>query len=138
MDQGDNPYVSPTPEETQVANIGDNSFGYRMRHLTRIVGEPYGVNILGLLEIFAMIGLLTSIGLLGDNFPRLLNLCVILIGFFGTVSFDVWWRIQQPEAPRWQRLLSPYTGGCFIFVPIWLLFSGGVVFFLIALVVRNT
>jgi len=33
-----------------------------MRHLTRIVGVPLGVNILGLLELFAWIGSMVGIG----------------------------------------------------------------------------
>ena len=105
-----------------------------MQHLTRIVKLP-GVNILGLLEFAAFVGLLVGAIELGETAARPLLLAGMGIGIVGIVVFDMWWRVRQPEPSVLQRLLSPFTGGCFILVPMWLLFSVAFLAFVIGLVV---
>jgi hypothetical protein len=104
-----------------------------MRHLTRIVHVPIGVNILGLLELFALIETFFAANFVSGALSAL-PLC---LGFAAIVGVDLWWRIRQPEQSRWTRLFSPFTGGCFIYIPIWLLLLVGllvgIIFILIAI-----
>ena len=93
-----------------------------MRHLTRIVGVPFGVNILGLLEFFALIGIL-SLPSFVNSIPGIIGGLILCLGFAGIIAFDLWWRSRLPNLSWRARLLSPYEGGCFVFVPIWLLFA---------------
>ncbi len=109
-----------------------------MRHLTRIVGVPFGVNILGLLEIFAFVGTIFGATAASDHVPRFLGLAA-LVGAPGLiVAFDLWWRHRQPEATKLARLFSPFAGGCFAFVPIWLLFPIGALTGVIAVLVKSS
>ena len=82
-----------------------------MRYLTRVVVIPFGANILGLLEVFAVFGVMA--------FPESLRGVVFLTLSVVLMAFDVWCRSHQPEVTLWGRLLSPFSGGCFFFVPIW-------------------
>lgn len=108
-----------------------------MRHLTRIVGVPLGVNILGLLELFAWIGSMVGIGSLSGIVHPAVGICGMVGGFIGIAAFDIWWRARQPEQSLWKRLYSPFTGGCFAFLPVWslllALFITGVIFLIIKL-----
>jgi hypothetical protein len=99
-----------------------------MRHLHRIVGARYGANILGLLEILAFFAVFTAGCTYVGPYSRALMGVLFLSNFAGIIGFDLWWRHRQPEASRWTRLFSPFTGGCFIFAPIWLLLVLLVVF----------
>ena len=94
-----------------------------MRHLTRIVGDPVGVNLLGLLELFASVAIQSS----ASFAPKALALLALCLGLPAIAAFDLWWRIRQPERSRWTRLFSPFTGGCFIYFPIWLVLLAGIV-----------
>jgi hypothetical protein len=109
-----------------------------MRHLTRIVGVPFGVNILGLLELFALLGSVVGFGILAANIslPPAIGGPGMAAIFAGIVGFDIWWRTNQPEESLTTRLLSPYTGGCFGFAPIWLVIPIGVVVGGVALIVK--
>jgi hypothetical protein len=93
----------------------------KMRYLHRIVGVPLGVNILGLLELFTVIGVVTGTGVYISSFSRGLAGLLMFLGVTAITALDLWWRLQQPELGRWTRLFSPFTGGCFVYVPIWLL-----------------
>jgi hypothetical protein len=104
----------------------------KMRHLSRIVGVPIGTNLLGLLEIFAFIGVSSIL----NYIPRVAGIVLLPAGFFGIVGLDLWWRIGQPERSVWVRLFSLFTGGCFAFLPMWLIFLGGLVAGLVALLVK--
>jgi hypothetical protein len=108
-----------------------------MRHLTRIVGVPIGVNLLGLLELFAFIGVLFGMIAL-TNYVHAVILLALLVGsVIGIIVFDLWWRRGQPEVTWWGRLFSPFAGGCFFYVPIWLLFPGGIVGCIIAVLLNR-
>ena len=87
-------------------------------HLTRIVGYPLGVNILGLLEFFAWIG--SFMVMTNDSLSLLLARPLILLIMVAIAAFDLWWRNGQPEAETRGTWFSPYTGGCFMFLPVWL------------------
>src|SRR3954466_14616432 len=107
-----------------------------MRHLTRIVGDPVGVNLLGLLELFASIAILSSVSFV----PKAVGLLMLCLGPPAVAAFDLWWRIRQPERSWWARLFSPFTGGCFIYLPIWLVLLAeifaGIIFIIIAIAQR--
>ena len=107
-----------------------------MRHLTRIVGDPIGVNILGLLELFALVAIFFAANFVSGA----LSVLALCLGFAAIVSFDLWWRIRQSERSRWAQLFSPFTGGCFIYFPIWLIlligFLVGIIAILIAIARR--
>jgi hypothetical protein len=107
-----------------------------MRHLSRIVGDPFGVNILGLVEMFFFIGILGGASAIDDQIPRFLSLLALCMALIGPIVFDLWWRIRQPERSVWVRLFSPFTGGCFIYVPVWLIFVGGFVAGAVALLMK--
>jgi len=92
-----------------------------LRHLHRIVAVPFGTNILGLPDIFASIGFIWLIGVLPSSL-MIVRVIGLLAGVAALMVFDLWWRLRQPESSRWLRLFSLFTGGCFFFVPIWLLF----------------
>lgn len=94
-----------------------------MRHLHRIVGARFGANILGLLELFAFFGIMTAEITYVAPYSRVMLGVMFLANFVGIIGFDLWWRLRQPEPSRWARLFSPFTGGCFVFAPIWLLLS---------------
>ena len=108
-----------------------------MRHLTRIVSVPFGVNILGLLEIFALVGALFGMIVVSDYISQSLRLATLVCAAAAIVAFDLWWRRGQPETTWWARLFSPFAGGCFVFVPIWLLFPSFAVAVTIAVLVKN-
>jgi xanthine/uracil permease len=97
-----------------------------MRHLHRIVAVPIGTNIMGLLDILVSIGILWGIIYCSSfSLGMFIKAIVIIgscIGTIGIIAFDLWFRNRQPESKLWIRLLSPFTGGCFLYVPIWLLF----------------
>jgi hypothetical protein len=109
-----------------------------MRHLSRIVGDPYGVNILGLVEMFSFVGILAGTSAIDNQIPRILGALVLSMGFVAPTVFDLWWRIRQPERSVWVRLFSPFTGGCFIYIPIWLVFAGGFVAGVVAILTKIT
>lgn len=92
------------------------------RHLTRIV-EPPGVNILGLLEILALVGMLGMAASV-ETLPKALTAMLFFSGVLRVMGFDVWWRLGQPGLNRWERLLSPYCGGCCRLAPVWLVPPG--------------
>jgi hypothetical protein len=111
-----------------------------MRHLSRIVATPFGVNILGLLELFALIGSLAGTIALANYIPQ--SLRWLLLGCLAgpvvaIVVFDLWWRHRQPETTRWGRLFSPFAGGCFFFLPIWLLLPCFIVGCVVAVILRT-
>jgi hypothetical protein len=91
----------------------------RWPHLTRIVAVPFGFNILGLLEFFAWIGIPAV--MTNDSLPEWLPLALMCVVMIAIVAFDLWWRPGQPESGTWGNWFSPYTGGCFFFLPGWLL-----------------
>lgn len=57
----------------------ESSGANSMRHLTRIVGVPFGVNILGLLEIFAFVGTIFGATAASDHVPRFLGLAALVV-----------------------------------------------------------
>ncbi len=91
-----------------------------MQHLTRIVVFPFGMNILGLLELLAVLAWLTFI-ISEFDMPSLFGGMVLLSGILSVIVFDFGWRLRQPEPSRSTRLFSPYEGGCIVYIPIWLL-----------------
>jgi hypothetical protein len=93
-----------------------------MRRLHRVVVVPFGTNILGLLEFFAIIGVFIATITLLSPISRVLANAVLLVAVLGIIVLDLVWRSRQPESSRWSLLFSPFAGGCFLFVPIWLLF----------------
>jgi hypothetical protein len=99
---------------------------------TRIVVFPFG-NVLGMLEIcatFALSGAVASMSLMASAF---LGPPVIV----GVMAFDIWWRTGQPERAWWARLLSPYAGGCFGFIPVWIFFPAFLLFVIALALVPN-
>ena len=106
-----------------------------MDHLTRIVGFPYGVNVLGLLEVFTAIGLMCLPSIAPEALPAILVVLTVLLGFALIIAFDLWWRTGQHN-PSWRvRLLSPFEGGCFLYIPTWCFFATSGLIGLTALVV---
>jgi hypothetical protein len=108
-----------------------------MRHLSRIVALPFGVNIIGLMEVFAVIGIQFGAIALSDQISAFLGRVVGAFGLGAVMVFDLWLRSRQPEGTRWRRLFSPFAGGCFVFVPIWLLVSGACVAVTVAILLKN-
>lgn len=94
----------------------------KLYHLSRIVVVPFGTNILGLSELLASIGLFISVIRLFPSPSKIVGTMMLLGGILAIMAFDMWWRMGQLEVRRWERLFSLFTGGCFIFLPIWLLF----------------
>jgi hypothetical protein len=91
-----------------------------MPHLTRVVAVPQGINVLGGLEVIAAFGVLAAAMTKVDwPFPW------ASAGTFATASgllavFDFAWRYREVEPSTWRRLILPHTGGCFLFVPVWI------------------
>ena len=105
----------------------------RWPHLTRIVGFPLGVNILGLLEFFAWIG--SPMVMINDSLPVFMPPLLMLIIMVAIAAFDLWWRSGQPEAGTRGNWFSPYTGGCFVYLPIWLWMAVGLAIAAISMIV---
>jgi hypothetical protein len=114
-----NPYDAPRSVIDSVGAQRDFRTSKIAAMLTRIVVIPAG-NILGLLELFAAFGVsVGAVATMGAAGAVLVPVCLL-----GIMAFDIWWRTAQPEQALWARLLSPYAGGCFGLIPIWLLFPG--------------
>jgi len=92
-----------------------------MAYLTRIV--HCGMNLLGLLEMFALTGALVGVTAFLDDIPQSLRLLPLVLASGVIVAFDIWWRRRQLDFGRRARLFSPFAGGCFVYLPIWLLFQ---------------
>jgi hypothetical protein len=89
-----------------------------MRYLT-IVEIPVGANILGLLELFALIGSM-FLAASAEFLPASLRWIPMALGFVSVTTFDLNWRLQQQDGNRLRRLVSPFRGGCILFIPVWL------------------
>ncbi len=89
--------------------------------LTRIVVIGAGANLLGAIEVAPIIGMLLMS--LDDGSHANLTRNQILLGGWGlvVVMLDSAWRWGQPRAGRIRRWLSPYEGGCVMFVPGWII-----------------
>lgn len=90
----------------------------RWPHLTRIVAFPFGFNILGLLEFFAWLGI--PWGMSSDSLLVGLPMALMLLVMVAIAAFDLWRRCGQPELGTWRNWFSLDTGGCFLFFPVWL------------------
>ncbi len=94
----------------------------RFRYATRIVVIPPGTNLLGLLEIFAFVGVLFVPSLLPGDLAVSVSAVLFPVVLGAIAVQDVWWRLTDPDPMGWMRLISPFTGGCFLFLPLWILF----------------
>lgn len=103
--------------------------------ITNIIVVPLFANILGILSIFVHVGNVFLLSYLNDHLPRnfpqgIVVIPVLFLAPLAVGAFDWWWRLKQPEADRWEKLLSPVLGGCFFMIPLWLLNWGAIVFVL--------
>jgi len=96
-----------------------------MRHLTGIVAVKAGANILGLLELFAFVGGMFGGIELSEHTSRIIGRVFLGVAVAAIIAFDLFWRSRQREFGSWWRLFSPFAGGCFVFVPVWLWFLFG-------------
>jgi hypothetical protein len=87
-------------------------------HLTRVVAAPQGINLLGGLEVIAAFGALALA--MSVDWPTPWAGAAVVATAAGLITvFDFAWRLLQVEPASWRRLISPFTGGCFLFVPLW-------------------
>ena len=95
-------------------------------HFTQIT--HYGCNLLGLVNVFAFIGLMTTIiERAPDN--RFLRAGLLVLIALACCAFDVWMRLLSPGEPRWRKLRSTHAGGALVFIPVWAIYPA----FLIAI-----
>jgi hypothetical protein len=74
--------------------------------------------MLGGLEVLAVFGALAAAICIDWPVPWASGATVA--GGTGLVTiFDLAWRCGEVEPALWRRLISPFTGGCFLFIPIW-------------------
>jgi hypothetical protein len=91
-----------------------------MKLLIYIVNMFSGANILGLLELLAAVGVWA--GLMAVDGPmRWASGAVLSVGALLIATFDLGWRYGESHPTSWRRFISPYTGGCFFYIPVWLL-----------------
>jgi hypothetical protein len=89
-----------------------------MTHLTRVVRSPHGINILGGLEVIAGFGIFAAA--ISIEWPVRWASVATLAAAAGLIAaFDFAWRYREVEPKSWRRLISPFTGGCFLFIPLW-------------------
>ena len=89
-----------------------------MRHLTRAVAAPQGINILGGLEVIA-----ASFAAAVSKATWPFHWASATTGAVAAALiaiFDFAWRSRETEPASSRRLFSPFTGGCFLFVPLWI------------------
>src|SRR5262249_40472144 len=90
----------------------------KMTHLTRVVGVPSGINMLGGLEVLAVFGALAAAVSI-DWRVRWASAATGAAGPGLCPVFVLGWRCGEVERASWRRLISPFTGGCFLFIPVW-------------------
>jgi hypothetical protein len=91
-----------------------------MRHLTRVVAVPQGINILGGLEVIAAFGVFAA-AITKVDWPFQWASAATFASASGLISvFDFAWRYREVEPASSRRLFLPHTGGCFLFIPIWI------------------
>jgi hypothetical protein len=90
-----------------------------MRHLTRIT-NLMGCNILGVLELAALVGAMAAI--IPADWPAqwLGQACLVAAGALIS-AFDFTWRYREVEPASLWRLVWPFTGGSMFYIPIWAL-----------------
>lgn len=88
------------------------------RYVTDI--EHAGFNLLGLAEIFALIGGMRALTELDAHLNRWVGLALGMALLIGVPAFDVKFRLAQPELSRCKRLFAPFCGGSLLYVPFWL------------------
>jgi hypothetical protein len=91
-----------------------------MRHVTRAVAAPQGINILGGLEVIAAFGVFAA-AVSEAAWPfQWASATTGAVAAGLIAAFDFGWRYQETEPASTRRLISPFTGGCFFFVPLWI------------------
>jgi hypothetical protein len=91
-----------------------------MRHLTRVVAVPQGINILGGLEFIAAFGVCAA-AITKLDWPFRWDSAATFATASGLLAlFDFAWRYREVEPASYRRLILPHTGGCFLFIPIWI------------------
>lgn len=85
-----------------------------------------GVNLLGVVlagvSIFSMWASIEFVAL-GAN--RALGLAVVVLGIASGGILDMIYRLAHGAGGRTQRLFTPLSGGCMLYVPIWIYCIGG-------------
>jgi hypothetical protein len=125
--------------ENNIADKQDNLQSTQSRKifelLTHIVILNGGANLLGLLEFFAWVGVMAlAVSVLEY---KLLSAAIFIIGWFIIIGFDLLWRLKQVEYDKISRLFSPFCGGCFVFLPIWFVFSVGMIGLVILVLIKS-
>jgi hypothetical protein len=74
--------------------------------------------MLGALEVLAAFGAFAAAICIAWPVPW--ASAATVAGGTGLVAvFDLAWRCREVEPASWRRFISPFTGGCFLFIPVW-------------------
>src|SRR5262245_34880375 len=88
----------------------------------------FGTNLLGALLMGAHVALLCLAAFNAELLPMPVTVAIFACSICGPFAFDFIWRYySQPRSTAW-RLVYPGSGGAVLFLPIWLVYLGMLIF----------
>jgi hypothetical protein len=118
------------PEELAEVNVNAASTPPHFTHIT-----VNGCNLLGLINVFAFMGLMCLTAMLPDN--RVLRIGFAVLVVCGSCAADLVSRLSTGNGGGVLPLLSPHAGGALLFTPVWAVYPGLIIAAVVAVIVKR-